>query len=141
MSTISDPPWPQDGIDLVIGDLTVRKEQVAPYLLNFLQAARDLGHGSRRLHAKEISNVEAAWEYRDDEDCEYGFVLGFVDGRRAYIEGRRQQATTYVALRVQSLSPEQTWRDVAASRAASAAGWVEQPEELNIFVQRMNRAT
>lgn len=128
--------WPQTQIAQVVAELTVWEEHPPPYLNAFLGTVGQLPAGAG-LRSSSIQKVKAAWEYEDEQQKECGFLVGLTDGRCAYLEGRRIRITGQAIVTARQVAVDGSFRDVAASSAAGAAGWVEDPEELNAFLQRI----
>jgi hypothetical protein len=127
-------------MDRVADELKVREERNPPYVAHLLAALAKLREQPwRGLEPSKFRRVEAAWEYADDVEDAYGFLVALAGNRMAYLEGCTFLATGTAVLITQPLPDGTHWRDVEASQAARAAGWEEQPEEVNIFLDRMRR--
>lgn len=50
------------------------------------QALRALGASARDVRPGDIERIEAFWSFDASDHCTGGFVLGLIDGRRAYLD-------------------------------------------------------
>jgi hypothetical protein len=128
--------WSEAQISHLVAELARWEEHLPPYLMGFLETVAHLEPGDG-LRPAEIEKVKAAWEYDDEQQEEWGFLVGLSDGRAAYLEGRRIRITGQTVVAVRQVGAEAGFRDVGASPAAGAGGWVEYPDEVNFFLERM----
>ena len=128
--------WSPDAVQRIASQLSIRTEEPAPYLNAFLAAVETLGahHG---FNPQDICKVEAAWEYSDPDEDESGFVVRLLDQRVFYLETRKTRSGSQTVLAVHQLSGNAEWQDAPASPTYGAVGWIEEPDEVNLFLQRM----
>jgi hypothetical protein len=81
--------------------------------------------------------VAAAWEYSDGEEEACGFMVTLMNDRHAYVQRQATNPAEPPLLAVRQFSLGATWREVPACSASGAAGWVQEPEEVNTLLVAM----
>ena len=62
-----------------------KQRDIRPLFL-LREALRALDVTPREARARDIERVEAFWSFEGSDYCSGGFVLGLIDGRRAYLD-------------------------------------------------------